>query len=326
MRFFVLLTFLTSISLHAYDMGRGYALFDNVYVGGYFSADYAKSKNEEYARLDDVALLGYGNITDDLSFLVELEAAPFYTYDYITEESSKDTYFHKERLYLDYKYSQNINFRIGKQITPIGYWNLEPINVLRDTSSSPILSSEMFPKFLSGIDIYGYIPGSESLKYHLYGQKNEDLDEEYINIKNKHFYGISLENEVDYDFQYGGNIGEYISLDDKRSRFVGLNLKYENSDIRLQTEAFLSNIEDLNTNETDYKFASYIQSMYKINPQNGIVGRYEHFRDNALDMEQDIGIFGYSYRPVYSISIKSEYQINSDNDLNKFIMSFSVLF
>jgi len=326
MRFFLLLTFLTSISVHAYEMGRGYKLSDNIHVGGYFSADYTKSKDEEYARLDDVALLSYGNITEDLSFLVELEAAPFYTYDFIAENGDKDTYFHKERLYLDYKYSQSINFRIGKQITPIGYWNLEPINVLRDTSSSPILSSEMFPKFLSGIDIYGYIPGSESLKYHMYGQKNEDLDEEYINIKNKHFYGISLENEVDYDFQYGGNIGEYISLDDKRSRFIGLNLKYENSDITFQTEALFSDIEDINTRVSDYKFATYIQSMYKIDPQNAVVARYEYFKDNALGVKQNIGVFGYSYRPIYSISIKGEYQVNSDSDLNKFIISFSVLF
>lgn len=326
MRFFILLTFIIAISLQAYELGRGYAINDSVHVGGYLSADYAKSKNEEYARVDDVALLSYGKITDDLSFLVELEAAPFYTYNYMTEEGKKDTYFHKERLYLDYKYSQNINFRIGKQISPIGYWNLEPINVLRDTSSNPVLSSEIFPKFLSGIDIYGYILGSESLKYHLYAQKNEDLDEDYINIPNKHFYGLSLENEVDYDFKYGADIGEFITLDDKRSRFIGLSLKYENSTIRLQTEAMYSNIKDLNTNITDYKFAGYLQSLYKINHQNAIVGRYEHFRNNALDVEQDIGIVGYSYRPVYSISIKSEYQINSDSDLNKFIISFSVLF
>ncbi|MCW8838334.1 MAG: hypothetical protein OQK11_06500 [Thiovulaceae bacterium] len=326
MRLIFFFTFLTTILLQAYEIGRGYKLHDALHLGGYFSTDYSNTKEKSLFRLDDVALLAYGNLNNELSYLIEMEAAPFYTYEYKTEKETKDTYFHKERLYLDYKYSESINLRIGKQITPIGYWNLEPINVLRETSSNPILSSEMFPKFLSGIDIYGYIPSFDSISYHMFGQKNKDLDEEYINIKNKHFFGLSIENESNFDFLYGGSIGEFISEDNKRSRYLSFNLKHDVGLLNTQAEAVISNIHDNNTNKSDYKIATYIQPIYRINSQNSIVARYEYFKDNALNIKRNLGLLGYSYRPVYSVSFKGEYQIHSNSNLNKFIISFSVLF
>lgn len=318
--------FIFNIHLQAYDMGRGVEIDEKLHLGGYFSTDYEVSKNKKLFRLDDVALMAYGNLSDELSYMIELEAAPVYTYEFEADQEHNNLRFHKERVYVDYKYSDALNVRVGKQITPIGYWNLEPINVLRDTSSNPLLSNQMFPKFVSGIDIYGYVPNSESLSYHIFAQNNRDLDEEYINIKNKHFFGASLENEVDYDFQYGGSIGEFITDDAKRSRFIQLNIKYEMQAFTLQSEAVWSNIEDHNVNKTDYKFASYLQSLYRVDTKNSIVGRYEYFNDDALNSTQHIGIIGYSYRPIYSVSFKGEYQLNSDSDLNKFLISFSVLF
>jgi hypothetical protein len=326
MRYLLLITFFTNLFLHAYDIGRGYKFSDELHIGGYFATDYSLTKDEELFRVDDVAFLAYGNLTDEFSYLVELEAAPFYTHEFKTDTTTKDERFHKERLYIDYKYSENISIRAGKQITPIGYWNREPINVLRDTSSNPILSSAMFPKFLSGVDIYGYIPALDSVSYHMFGQKNRDLDEEYINIKNEHFFGFSIENERDYDFQYGGSLGEFITIEDIRSRFLSLNLKYNIDLLESKAEAVYSHIEDLNTNEKAYKFAAYVQSLYRIDEQHSLVGRYEYFKDDHLDTKESLGVFGYSYRPIYPVSIKTEYQVHSESERNKFIISFSVLF
>ncbi|MBN2782375.1 MAG: hypothetical protein JXQ66_03960 [Campylobacterales bacterium] len=188
---------LSSLVLHAYELGKGYKFNEQLHLGGYFSTDYSLSEDERVFRLDDVAILAYGSLNDNISYLAELEAAPVYKYEYKTNTETTSLKFHKERFYIDYKYSQNINFRVGKVITPIGYWNLEPINVLRETSSNPILSNQIFPKFVTGFDIYGYVPNFESLRYNIFAQHNKDLDDEYINIKNKHFFGVSLENEVD---------------------------------------------------------------------------------------------------------------------------------
>jgi len=326
MKLLISITFIFLTLIQAYEIGRGLTLDEKLHVGGYFSTDYEVSKNKKLFRLDDVALIAYGSINEKLSYLLEYEAAPVYTKEFKSNTESNSLHFHRERLYLDYKHSDSINFRVGKQITPIGYWNLEPINVLRETSSNPLLSRQMFPKFLSGIDMYGYIPNFESLTYHIFAQKNKDLDEEYINIKNEHFFGLSIENEVDYNFQYGTSLGEFISNDNKRSRFIGLNIKYDMYPFCIKYETVWSTIKNKSTKTTDYKSASYIQSLYKINRQNTLVGRYEYFHDDALNSKQHIGILGYSYRPIYPVSIKGEFQYNSNSDLNKLLISFSVLF
>ena len=312
--------------LHAYEMGKGYKIDDMLSVGGYFSTDYTYGEDTSVARLDDVAILGYGNISDELSYLVEFEAAPFYYRDFENDTDEFDKKFHYERLYFDYKYSSPLNIRVGKQIAPIGYWNLEPINVLRDTSSNPKLSSELFPKFLSGIDIYGYLPNSDSLSYHLFGQKTKDLDEEYINIQNKHFFGLSLENEQDYDFSYGGSLGQYIEYNKDEVYFAQINAKYDVDAFSIQCEAAINRKNVHADASIKYKYAAYLQTLYRINENHMLVGRYEYFEDEYLEDVEHIGVFGYSYRPIYPVSIKLEYQTNSHSSLNKSIISFSVLF
>jgi len=328
MRFSLILFFIFTLLANAghYQLGHGVKLHEKLRIGGYFSTDYEVSETRRRARLDDVAVLAYGNITHELSYLAELEAAPYFQRDFRAGTQAYDRHFHKERVYFDYRYSEMANFRLGKQITPIGYWNLEPINVLRETSSNPLLSSKMFPKFLTGLDIYGYLPWFDSLTYHLFMQNNKDIDADYINIKNEHFFGISLENEDSMDFQYGGSFGEFITEDRKRTHFAQLNAKYEFSNLSLQSEVALNHIDDHASTVKGYKFASYLQSHYRISSKHALVGRYEYFHDDAINMSDHIGIFGYSYRPIYPVSLKAEYQWNSDEKLNKFITSFSVLF
>lgn len=313
-------------SLHAYEMGKGLKIDDMLQVGGYFSVDYTYGENESLLRLDDVAILGYGNLNDSLSYLAEFEAAPFYYHDYKTNTDEFDTKFHYERLYFDYKYSSPLNLRVGKQISPIGYWNLEPINVLRDTSSNPKLSSELFPKFLTGIDLYGYIPEFDSLSYHLFGQKTKDLDEEYINIQNKHFFGLSLENEYSYELTFGGSLGQFIEYNKDEVYFFQLNAKYDIEPLVFQFEAALNHKDVYADESVKYKYAAYLQTLYKINENHMLVGRYEYFEDEHLEDVEHIGVVGYSYRPIYPVSLKFEYQLNSHSAQNKSIISFSVLF
>ena len=71
-----------------------------------------------------MAFLAYGSLSPNVTYMAELEAAPFYTKDFTTSTSTNDHKFHHERLYVNYEFSEFLNFRIGKQIKPIGYWNL----------------------------------------------------------------------------------------------------------------------------------------------------------------------------------------------------------
>ena len=325
--FFILLFFLFS-SLYAqdYEMGRGLTLSEKLHLGGYLSADYEAGDDKKQFRLDDVAVLAYGKLLPELSYMVEFEATPMYQKNYTTGAEQYNPRFYYERAYADYAYSEMFNFRAGKQISPIGYWNLEPINVLRDTSSDPMYSYEMFPKFLTGADIYGYLDESATLKYHLFGQKNENLDKETLNINAEQFFGLALEYESSSQLNYGGSFGNFITVDNKRTNFVQVDGKYDLYPLVFQFEAAYNDTDDNLQDNKTYKNSGYLQGIYHFNIRHAVIGRYEYFHDSADSRTNNIGIIGYSYRPIYPVSIKGEAQYNSDERLNKIIFSFSVLF
>lgn len=322
------LSVLLAASLYAepYTLGQGYHVDEMLNVGGYFSTEFETKGSKETFTLDDVAVLAYGDINPMLSYLAEFEAVGFYRKNLSTGEEDGSQKFHTERLYGDLWLSDAYNLRFGKQITPIGYWNKEPINVLRDTSSNPLYSKLLFPKFLTGIDINGYIPGMEATHYHLFGQNNRDLDQGYINIPNTHFFGLSVEKEISNEWTAGGSVGEYIVLSgDQRTRYVQSNAKYDDTTWQVMGEALIAKSEYVNGAE-DYALCGYVQGMYRYTPEHRFVGRMEHFNDHHTQYEDNIAVLGYSYRPLYPVSLKGEYQWHSQNNENRALFSFSVLF
>ncbi len=326
--FIFILFFTTYLFADKYELGHGYKVNSALNMGAYFSLDYANGESIDRLRLDDVAVLAYGSLPSNFSYLAEFEAAPFYVKDYKNETSQTNTTLHKERMYLNYSYSDMFNFRLGKFITPIGYWNLEPINVLRDTSSNPLYSEDMFPKFTTGMDTYGYLDEDEQIEYHLFAQFTDDIDKDYINIQNDLFIGISLDYEVSDEIDMGSSVGYYETYEKKEISLAEANAKYDNYPLLLQTEWAYTNIQNNILHVNEYQVGGYLQGMYSINPKNALVSRYEYFKDRQKDVmsENHIGIIGYSYRPMYAVSFKGEYQFNSDSYLDKAIISFSVLF
>lgn len=316
----------TLLNAEPYELGKGYHVNDMLNVGGYFSTEFEMQGSQDSVRLDDVAVLAYGDINPMLSYLAELEAVGFYSKNLTTGEESGDRKFHIERLYGDLWLSDAYNIRFGKQITPVGYWNKEPINVLRNSSSNPLYSRLLFPKFLTGIDINGFIPGMEATRYHLFGQNNRDLDQDYINIQNTHFFGLSVEKEVSNDWSAGGSIGEYITaVGNLRTRYVQANVKYDDTTWQVMGEALVAK-STYEQDTDDYVLSGYVQGMYRYTPQHAFIARAEHFKDHHTQYQDNIGILGYSYRPLYPVSLKGEYQWHSQHDENRALFSFSVLF
>ncbi|MCX6074094.1 MAG: hypothetical protein NTY39_07240 [Campylobacterales bacterium] len=321
----LLLCLIALVQADSYTLGHGLQVDNMLNVGGYFATEFEFKDKDKIFTLDDVAVMAYGDINPMFSYMAEFEAIGFYQKNFNDGVESSKRQFHAERVYGDVWLSDAYNIRFGKQITPIGYWNKEPINVLRDMTSNPLYSSLLFPKFLTGIDINGYIPAIEGMKYHLFGQKNPDLDDEYINIRNTHFFGLSLEKEISNDYSCGGSIGDYIPLASQRTRFLQANAKYDDSKWQMLSEVLLAKSE-YDAGDSDYTLSGYVQGMVRYTPQYAFLGRYEHFNDHHRGSEDNIGIVGFSYRPIYPVSFKGEYQWHSRNDENRALFSFSVLF
>ncbi len=328
LRFLLLAGFFCVLNADAieYKMGHGVRLHDMLSVGGYVSSEYESGKGEDTFTVDDLAFLAYGTLSSSVNYMAELESVNFYTYDFRNETSRSDTRFHIERLYFDYRYSDTLGVRAGKFITPMGYWNLEPINVLRDTTSNPFYAIDMFPRFVTGVDINGYVPGSDSTTYHLFGQKNKDLDEHYINIPNEHFFGLSIYHAFDMAWNVGGSIGQFETLADERYRFVQLNLKYEEYPFKLSAEAIGRKRERTPVENDEYSHAAYLQAVYNLSFEHAVVSRVETCKDDYSNLDQQIFLLGYNYRPIYPVSLKAEYQWHNESADNRFLASFSVLF
>ncbi len=319
------LAFLSLAHADEYELGRGIHINDHINVGGYFSTELESNRQNDSFTLDDVAAMAYGNINPMFSYLAEFEAVTFYHKNFTDGTEDKSRKFHIERLYGDLWMSDDFNIRFGKQITPIGYWNMEPINVLRDTTSNPLYSKLLFPKFLTGIDINGYVPQTQGMRYHLFAQNNRDFDEEYINIPNTHFFGLAIDKEISMEWHTGGSIGEYITNTNQRTRFLQANLKYDDTQWQVMTEALVAKSE-YNDIQDDYTLSGYAQAMYHYSPEHALIGRYEYYNDRNTDYKDHILTLGYSYRPLYPVSLKGEYQRHSQNDENRALFSLSVLF
>ncbi len=308
-----------------YQLGLGYKVNDKVTVGGYFSLEYGNGDNVNEIVLDDLAFLVYGNLTSNFSYLFELESVEPYIYDFERDESETNFPPSVERFYGDIKFSDTANLRFGKFITPIGYWNLQPINVLRDTSSNPRYSRETFPKFLTGIDLHGYTPFDSNLGYHFFVQATKDLDDTYINIPVDEHIGLSLDKQLTPNWHAGMSIGQYQQTDNTKVQYLQFNARWDVGNYRVSMEAIADRV-DSPVFSTEQKRATYLQLEKRLNERHSLVARYEYFDDNQTADKENISILGYSYRPVYPVSLKAEYQWHSDSSKNQLLTSFSVLF
>jgi hypothetical protein len=324
----IVLLLMFFISIYAdgdYELGSGKQVGSlPLYVGGYFSLDYRNMANEKRYRADDIAILGYGSY-DKLSYMAEFEYKEFYLETYVgdTKTIQKDTQLHSERVYLDYNFNENYVLRAGKYNSSIGFWNLLPINVLRQTTSNPISSNIVYPKFTTGTDISYTSYDEGELKINLTLQNNKDLDAKYNNYEiNKH-YGIgALYERDDYSVKINGGYFHRMNVLDDKLYYFMLSAKYETEEYELLGEIGYQQSQDRVTTP----YAGYIQGSYHFAPKHVGIIRFESYEDKINVKKDDIGVVGYTYRPSYPVAIKSEYQFHSISRENQFLFSVSVLF
>jgi hypothetical protein len=327
MRLILLLSFLL-FSLRAeseYKLGEGFQVASlPLYVGGYISSDIQIKENEKKYRLDDIAFLAYGGY-GNFSYLAEFEFKDFYTYiDKDGETSSEqDRNIHTERLYVDYNYDENFALHLGKYNSTIGFWNLLPINVLRETTSSPQSTYILFPKFTTGLDD-SYSSYSEGeLRINTTLQHNKSIDDGYNNYNIDEHYAFGLAYELD-EYTVKLNGGYFHAYDQETSQYYYMMLsgRYESEKIQVLAE-FGSQRDN---NEFTTKYAGYVQGVYRFTQKHIGIMRVESFDDTKQEKQDNIAIIGYTYRPLYPIALKTEYQFHKDDDDNAFLFSFSVLF
>ena len=328
MRSFLILLLLSSFlfSDEEYRLGEGIQVGSMpFYVGGYISLNYLQREAQKEYRVDDVAIMGYGNY-DKFSYMIELEYKEFYVYKdhHGVTSTKKDTHLYTERAYIDYTHNENYTFRIGKYNTPIGFWNLLPINVLRETTSNPKSTYILFPKFTTGLDSSYSSYSKGEIKINVTLQHNEGIDEGYNNYVTDKHYGVGASYEID-EYTIKLNSGYFHTEHDNPNQdlyYMLLSAKYETDKYQILTEVGSQKTKK----EYTTKYAGYIQGAYRFTQQHIGILRAESYDNKKDNVSEEIMVVGYTYRPLYPIALKSEYQFHSKEDDNKLLLSLSVLF
>jgi len=310
-----------------YQLGEGTQVADlPLYFGGYFSLNYRNKNSENKYRLNDIALLAYGDYRK-ISYMAELEFKKFYSlYERDGNYTSQsDTSLHIERLYIDYNFDENYMLRLGKFNSQTGFWNLLPINVLRATTSNPVSTNILFPTFTTGVyaSYSSYEEGEFKIDAML--QHNEDLDSTYNNYTMDEHYAIGT-SYIEDTLEFKLNIGMF---DSYRSNHLTQKLYYTLIALKYEEEAYQI-MGELGSQSSKEKvttmYAGYLQGLYRFTEKHAGVLRFESYDDRVTQKKDNFAIFGYTYRPSYPIALKAEYQLHTLNQDNQFLFSLSVLF
>ncbi|MDM5271583.1 hypothetical protein PGH07_05300 [Sulfurovum sp. zt1-1] len=311
-----------------YQLGQGLQLGDlPLYLGGYTSLEYSRpSEGNRVLKLEELALMLYGE-QDRFSYMIEMEAEDVYT-EVFGNEAMEEQHqrFHIERLYFNYDFDENYAIKAGKYNSPIGFWNKNPINVLRDTTSSPIIVERLFPEYTTGLEFTYQTQNENMLTINTMFQHSEDLDKTinddiYNNFEiDQHFgLGVSFQND---DITYQFNTGYFQMLTGTSYNYLLGSFNTNLSNEKIQGELGTQWKDGKNT----LSYIGYLQWIHTLTEQHETILRVESYKDNEQSSKDTFLVFGYTYRPYFPVALKAEYQWHSFNEKNQMLLSLSILF
>lgn len=299
---------------YAYKPGNGYKIGSSpIYIGTHFSMDYTHKNGDNEYKINKLALFSHGKFKK-FSYMAELGYKNLYVSN--SRTFAEDKTLHIERLYADYTYNDEYKFRVGKYNSPVGFWNLLTVDVLKETTSDPVSTSIIFPHYTTGVNVSYISKENSNLKFDVMLQHNNDFDSDFNNYKVDKHYGIGISYNTDtYKIKF--NAGYFNDL-----YYTQVSAKYETNKYEI-----LSEIGHQTSKErTTVPYAGYIQGSYKITPQHIATLRAESYKNDLTSTDDTIAIAGYTYRPYHNIALKAEYQLHSQQKENQLLFSLSAMF
>jgi hypothetical protein len=318
-------------SEHGYKLGQGYRIDQTgLVIGGYIHIDYENFENQNgKLKLDDASLFLSWKIRPWLRFFTELEFEDSVTIERNSIDTD-DSNFSVERLYLDFLTSEWSTLRLGKFLTPVGYWNEIHAAPLVWTTSRPLVTERPFAKHATGIMLHGTIPISDldlDLDYAVFADDSNDLDPKKIDVNFNNALGgrlrLSLSNFTSIGVSYVNFRSDQLK-NNPNYNLLGLDFRFRRSQFEITSE-----LTYRFSNKTSEQKGLYLQMVAPLGKNFFAVGRYEYFDDGELSPDVHLGIAGLAYRPIPGLVLKAEYRVgrhNSETAPSGFLTSFSILF
>lgn len=299
-------------------------------LGGYTSISYENDKDQpNNLTLDNLSLFIRWEGEGKFRIFSELDLEDSLSYERGNGFTSKHAYLALERLYADYLYSDYINLRFGKFLTPIGRWNLIHAQPLQWTSSRPLITERTFPTNATGGMAYGTVSAmGQDIDYSLYTSFGGEWRPDPKQDPFEEAYGIHLslpdtgrgELGVSYaNFEQKGSIGE-------RKNLIGVDYLWSRN--RYEISAELAYRFSSKTSQFDER-GLFIQGVIPITERWYGVARYEFFDQTGEIPGVNIGLLGVAMRLSPTQIFKAEISHTSDNRIKaseSAFISFSILF
>lgn len=314
-----------------YQPGQGWELpGTGLRLGGYTSAGFEKDRHKP-SRLgvNDLSLFAWWEGDGKFKFFSELDLEDSLIWNPSRSITTKHAYLTLERLYADYNYSDSVNLRAGKFLTPIGRWNTIHADPLVWTTVRPLITERSFPTNATGAMLYGTVAAfGKTLDYSVYAASGHDWRPNPKLDPFTEALGFHVSTPLDGLGEFGvsyANFEQRNSPGDHRN-LLGVDYfrtfdRYELSAeaiYRLSDEGGIASEKGL-----------FVQGVAPLTQRLYLVGRYEWFDPAGVAPSMNLGLIGLAFKLSPAVVLKAEVSHATRNSIGAqegFFTSIAVLF
>ncbi len=267
-------------------------------VSGYVDVEYYGSSDEgakEGFRMHHLSLFFTKQFNDRMRFFseIEYEDAPKFvgTNDGSGSLKEAEGKVFVEAVNFDYRYSQELSFRVGRFFTPVGIWSEDHYPPFVTTQDRPLHIRKIFPQLVDGASVYGTHTFGDDIffKYVAYLGNGESKTSGKKDDNSEKAVGLRLNLHLPLADEFFFGLNAYKDSDETASggadKFAwGLHGKLRIDNFTFQTEWAQSDLEyQDNLTADDEQDGFYFQTAYQRDKWT-YGHRYDKFDDSALDM------------------------------------------
>ncbi len=265
-------------------------------LGGYTTVRAQQNRHgKASAGWDELSFILQWDNQDRLKLFAEIELEQPIKWSEGSALKTTDSYIDVERMYADYQFSNQLNVRAGRYLTPIGRWNQLHASPLVWTTTRPVATSQLFPTALNGLMLHGVQPFEEAaLEYALFAELVKDQKDD--------FYERIFRNARGARVKYAGmaDIGiTYMEFDEKEDihrdfRMLSVDFYKSYQGWEFSGEAFFR--KQRGTQESSG--GAYLQAVAPLGSDWYLVGRLETFnQSDAKTVERNIVGLTWRFKP-----------------------------
>lgn len=318
-------------SVADYQPGKGWQIPGSGFrVGGYAAVGVESDRRQHaMAGVDDFSLFMHWENEGKLRLFSELDLEKPFVGEEAAGLTAKHAYLALERVYADYLYSEKINFRAGKFLTPVGRWNVIHAAPLVWTTSRPLITERSFPTNTTGAMAYGSLPAfGNEIDYSLYSTVGKDWRTAPTLDPFEEAYGLHLTMPTSGLGEFGvsyANFEQRSALGERRN-LLGLDYFWSQQRYELSTEMiYRFSDNDHRSNEKGL----FIQGVAPLGGRWYAVGRYEFYDHGGFEPALNLWLAGVAMRLSPAMILKAEFSHAVNNRIQApegLFASFAVLF